>query len=218
VSPEHEAPAVSAPRAALAGPVGVPPDPAALSASQRARRERIVDGALELLMASPYERIQMRDIAEQAGVALGTVYRYFHSKEHLFGDVVVRWAGRLGERVHRRPLRGATNEERLADVYSRAIRAFHLMPQFLTAIRVVESSADPYALRSLGVLADLTEQTYRRALHGVDERDQELIVFACTMVMNGLLTRWMQGGASIEQVNRDMRDTIHLVMGLPGAR
>jgi AcrR family transcriptional regulator len=43
----------------------------------------ILDAALELFLARGYEDTTMRAIAEQAGVALGNAYYYFHSKEHL---------------------------------------------------------------------------------------------------------------------------------------
>jgi len=189
------------------------PLPSLMTSTQRARRERIIDSALELLACTPYEKIQMREVAEDAGVALGTLYRYFNSKEHLFASVVVKWAARFDDRVHSRPLRGATNEERLVDVYSRAVRALQRMPQFLPAIRVVGASEDPYAIESLAALDHLTETTYRRALDGIDEADGRLIIYSATMVMNGLLGRWMQGCATIEQVYDDMRRAIHVIVG-----
>ena len=43
------------------------------NASQAARRQRIVDAALELLQDRPYDQIQIRDVAERAGDALGTL-------------------------------------------------------------------------------------------------------------------------------------------------
>jgi len=43
----------------------------------------ILDAALELFLERGYEDTTMRAIAEQAGVALGNAYYYFHSKEHL---------------------------------------------------------------------------------------------------------------------------------------
>ena len=50
---------------------------------QRERRSRILDAAVTVSAAGGYDRVHMRDIADQAGVALGTVYHYFPSKVHL---------------------------------------------------------------------------------------------------------------------------------------
>src|SRR3989442_1439301 len=59
-----------------------------LTASQRARRDRIVEAGLALLQERHYDQIQVKDVAERANVALGTLYRYFSSKEHLFAEVL----------------------------------------------------------------------------------------------------------------------------------
>ena len=76
-----------------------PPPPESLIPNQRARRQRIVVSALSLLEQQPYEKIQMRDVAAEANVALGTVYRYFVSKEHLFAAVLVEWSDKLSRMV-----------------------------------------------------------------------------------------------------------------------
>src|SRR5437764_4681187 len=55
----------------------------ALARSQAARRRRVLDAALRLAGEGGLDAVQMRDVAAAAGVALGTVYRYFSSKERL---------------------------------------------------------------------------------------------------------------------------------------
>lgn len=46
-------------------------------------RERILDAALELFRTQGYAETTMRQIAEQAGVAVGNAYYYFASKDQL---------------------------------------------------------------------------------------------------------------------------------------
>ena len=50
-----------------------------------------------------YEAVQMRDVAARANVALGTIYRYFSSKDHLLAAVMVEWCRDLERRVGLRP-------------------------------------------------------------------------------------------------------------------
>ncbi|WP_024804247.1 TetR/AcrR family transcriptional regulator [Nocardia sp. BMG51109] len=57
------------------------------SRSQAARRARILDAAAEFGATAEFDRVQMADIAKAAGVALGTLYRYFPAKTHLFAAV-----------------------------------------------------------------------------------------------------------------------------------
>ncbi|QFU92492.1 TetR/AcrR family transcriptional regulator [Amycolatopsis sp. YIM 10] len=62
-----------------------PAEPA--SKGQAARRERILESAAELGARSGFDRMQMHDVAKDAGVAIATLYRYFPSKTHLFARV-----------------------------------------------------------------------------------------------------------------------------------
>lgn len=52
------------------------------------RRQEIVSAARELLQTKEYEKTTMRDIMEKLGIAKGTIYHYFKSKEELFEAVV----------------------------------------------------------------------------------------------------------------------------------
>jgi AcrR family transcriptional regulator len=50
-------------------------------------RERIVSAALELIAEGGYVAAPIAAVADHAGVAVGTVYRYFPSKSDLFAEV-----------------------------------------------------------------------------------------------------------------------------------
>ena len=60
------------------------------SSAQRERRERILDATIALASQGGFEAVQMRAVAEQAEVALGTLYRYFPSKIHLLVTALAR--------------------------------------------------------------------------------------------------------------------------------
>ena len=48
------------------------------------RAERILDAALELLQRWGYRKTTIEDIAKQAGVAKGTVYLHWKTRDALF--------------------------------------------------------------------------------------------------------------------------------------
>lgn len=52
-------------------------------------RLAIEDAAIELFMEHGYHATSMRQIAEQAGLALGGIYNHFASKEEIFEGIVV---------------------------------------------------------------------------------------------------------------------------------
>lgn len=54
------------------------------NSEERGRRARLLTAAAELVERDGYERVQMTEIAKTAGVAVGTLYRYFPSKAQLF--------------------------------------------------------------------------------------------------------------------------------------
>ena len=55
-------------------------------------RERVLDAALELVRRDG-ERVPMAQIAEHAGVGVGTVYRHFRNREELLAALVYRSFG-----------------------------------------------------------------------------------------------------------------------------
>ena len=59
-----------------------------LSKGERTR-QTIEDAALELYMKQGYHATSMRQIAEQAGLALGGIYNHFKSKEEIFEAIIV---------------------------------------------------------------------------------------------------------------------------------
>src|SRR3569623_1722205 len=90
-------------------------------ASQVARRERILDAAMELASEGGYDAVQLREVAERAEVALGTLFRYFPSKVHLLVSALGRTFAQLQGSV---PTAGenSTPEERVYRVVARVPR------------------------------------------------------------------------------------------------
>ena len=58
-----------------------------------------IDAAMALGLDGGYDAVQMRDVAARADVAMGTVYRYFTSKDHLLAATLVYWVG-AARRAH----------------------------------------------------------------------------------------------------------------------
>ena len=117
--------------------------PTALTRSQTARRQRVIAAAIALASAGGYEAVQMRDVAMTAHVALGTIYRYFASKDHLLAATLVEWTRDLQARVLQRPARGASPADRVVDVLQRATRNLERNPRLTAALITAVSAPDP---------------------------------------------------------------------------
>jgi TetR/AcrR family transcriptional regulator, cholesterol catabolism regulator len=192
-----------------------PPDPDVLPASQRARRDRIVRAAIELLDAAEYDAVQMRDVAERAGVALGTLYRYFSSKEHLYAAALVAWSADYGEPRRTAALDAMTDEARLRALLHRTVRAFERSPQMLRVHMVVERSADPNAAALHDQFAAAHVAVLRGALRDVEPDLAPAVVNTVIGVLSSWLCSWDLGRGSIRDVDAAVQDAIGLIFGGP---
>jgi AcrR family transcriptional regulator len=70
-----------------------PPDP------HGSKEAAILDAALDLFCERTFAGCAVPAVAERAGVATGTIYRYFPSKEALLNAVYQQWKGELRDRL-----------------------------------------------------------------------------------------------------------------------
>jgi AcrR family transcriptional regulator len=63
------------------------------------RRNELIDAAEELFLANGYEETAVADIVRKIGVAQGTFYHYFKSKEGVLDAITDRWIEELKEGV-----------------------------------------------------------------------------------------------------------------------
>ena len=116
-----------------------------LTRAQQARRQRVIDAAMALGLDGGYDAVQMRDVAARADVAMGTVYRYFTSKDHLLAATLVYWVEQLAVRIGQQPPQGDLPADRVLDVLDRALRAMGRQPRLVAAVFTSLSSPDPAA-------------------------------------------------------------------------
>ena len=81
------------------------------SNAQRERRRRILDATIALAEEGGFDAVQMRAVADDADVALGTLYRYFPSKIHLLVTALGRQFERAEEQSRTRQVPGDTPHE-----------------------------------------------------------------------------------------------------------
>ncbi|HUJ65008.1 MAG TPA: TetR family transcriptional regulator [Acidimicrobiales bacterium] len=179
---------------------------------QRARRDRLIEAALALLEEDDYDRIQVKDVADRAGVSLGTLYNYFSSKERLFAEVMVRWADSLPTNVRSRPLEQARPADRLIEVVHRALRAFERRPQMARLVNVIVMSTDPLATDHLARMNRATTDAYMQALSTMDPVKARRVVDVVNAVFAVTVREWSQGRISIGEVHDRLDSAIVLLL------
>ena len=107
------------------------------------RARRIVETAVELAEQGGFEAVRLRDVADQAGVALGTLYRRFRSKEDLLVAALEREAADLEQRTLARPPQGDDARARVAAFFATATRGLLRRPNLARAVLRAMTSGDP---------------------------------------------------------------------------
>ena len=174
-----------------------PPKPEELTANQLARRKRIIDAGVTLMLSRDYEDIQIREVAVAASLALGTVYRYFASKEHLFSSVFFAWLTDLSEEIESEPAVGADNRARLNDVLARTIREFERHPTFYNLLVMTNRTSDPFVRETREAMQANSERVLAAPLVGVSDEDRTVVVMVVGAMLEAALGSWLSGAISI---------------------
>ena len=104
------------------------------SSAQRERRKRILDATIDLASQGGFDAVQMRAVADQAEVALGTLYRYFPSKIHLLVSALGREFEKTETALRARELAGQTPADRVIEVLKLTSRGLQGDPHLTEAL------------------------------------------------------------------------------------
>ena len=183
------------------------------SAAQRERRQRILDATLALASRGGYEAVQMRAVADRAGVALGTLYRYFPSKIHLLVSGLAREFERNQEKLDRIAIPGGTPYERMLFVLGRITRAMQREPMLTEAMTRAFMFADPSAAAEVNTVARLMERMFTRAMHeGEPSADEIAIARVIGDVWLSSLVAWVTRRASADDVSNQLELAARLLL------
>lgn len=91
--------------------------PASAPSQTDDKREAILDAALTLFAERTFDGTPVPLIAETAGVAAGTIYRYFPSKEALVNALYRHWKGEKHRMVTDARSHGGTKREQFGDFW-----------------------------------------------------------------------------------------------------
>jgi len=186
--------------------------PRSLTRAQEARRQRVVDAAMELGLEGGYEAVQMRDVAARAHVAMGTVYRYFSSKDHLLAATLLHWVEQLDLRLSQVPPRGRTPAERVVDVLDRALRSMGRQPRLVAAVFASLASADPMAIECQQQMGQVMDRIIRRSIGEPPPPDSEERSRVIGHVWYSALVGWVNGWSDLDRVHDELAVAVRLLL------
>ncbi|HWJ68153.1 MAG TPA: TetR family transcriptional regulator [Nocardioides sp.] len=179
------------------------------SPEQKERYGRILRAAARHGAEKGLERMQMHDVAKDAGVAIATLYRYFPSKTHLFTSLMAVRVDQLSERMAQTPP-GTPAAEAVAGLLVQAGR--DLLARPLLAHAMVQSNNASVAQHGSAVtkvFADLILQ-----MLGIDDPDegQDRLVRITEAAWYGILISALNGHITTEQAEEDTRVACHRLL------
>jgi TetR/AcrR family transcriptional regulator, cholesterol catabolism regulator len=187
-------------------------DVESLTPNQAARRRRVIEAAMKLASDGGYDAVQMRDVASEAGVALGTIYRYFASKDHLLAACQVEWAGEIQRQLHQRPARGDTAADRVVDVLRRATRSTERSPQLTAALVTAISSPDPAVSGCQRQMTAIMGDVLSTPMEDLDPELRRGVITALSHIWFASLLGWVNGWASVGSVGADLESAARLLL------
>ncbi|MGA9747022.1 MAG: TetR family transcriptional regulator [Nocardioides sp.] len=178
----------------------------------------MLDATIALASQGGFDAVQMRAVADRAGVALGTLYRYFPSKVHLLVSALAREFVRANEGFERHPVAGDTPAERVSAVLGRSTQSMQRDPHLTEALTRALMFAD-------ATVADesraVTRQVSRLLLGALVEPgspesaatdEQRAIAKVISDVWLAGLVQWVTDRATADEVTDGLAVTVRLLL------
>lgn len=169
--------------------------------SRAVYRQAILEAAVRVFGSTGFRDAKIADIASEAGVATGTLYNYFSSKEEIFQSILEDGREQMRARV--------SECEAIAEPLERVRALLRMLLEFLEehgalfAIYVQLGTTERHTLRQAD---DPSDDEFRRMLLGVFERaiveagdrirsdlPPDLLAVMIGGLLNGMIMRWIDG-------------------------
>jgi AcrR family transcriptional regulator len=197
---------------------------------KEATKRKILDVSLQLFQKQGFGRTTMRDVARKCGIALGTTYNYFPTKEHIALYFFERALETVMERYRKEAPRDAALEEKLFLLLSLELEQVAPYEEFLNLVvthaivptsRLHPSSVDSQRLKMryldfVGRILEEARQAGELAAPGFDS----MILSAFWVYHLGIVMFWMNDASRKKEdtyvlLDKSLRFTLSALRGKP---
>jgi TetR/AcrR family transcriptional regulator, cholesterol catabolism regulator len=188
--------------------------------SMEEKRSRILETAIELAEKGGFENVRLRDLAAQADVALGTLYKRFPSKESILIAALELEAEKLEKTLSKKPVEGDTPVERVLTFFDNASRTLFRKPNLGRAVLRALTSGDESLTENVASFHQRITQMIVAAMRGslitsiVPEpsNDEVIVAFIMQQQWFAALVGWMGGLINRPMVIEQLRITLSIVL------
>jgi TetR/AcrR family transcriptional regulator, fatty acid metabolism regulator protein len=185
------------------------------------KRRQILDAAVRVFARQGFHQCRVSDIADEAGVAYGLVYHYFHSKEEVLDTLFLeRWDVMLAMIAEVDARAGQTPREKLYEIVSFIFDSYRYDPELMKVIIVeVTRAANSFGRTHLDKIQEAYQGIARIVQSAQDEgkfaRDvsADFAALAFYGAVEQVLTAWIfevlpHSEADFEQAKRFVVETV----------
>ncbi|SEB64539.1 TetR/AcrR family transcriptional regulator [Rhodococcus koreensis] len=181
--------------------------------SQQERYEKVLQATIDLAHEGGYDAVQMRAVAERSGVALGTVYTYFQSRDLLLYRATVAWNISIAEQAAKRAAAADhTGIDGLEDHFIEVIDLFLDDPGLLDAYVRATLSSDPVVAAER---RNVTWEWWTDISPSPSALGPEIAEIAATLLTDVFYSgtvRWAFGQVELAEIREQLRATIRLLI------
>ncbi|MBF9066551.1 TetR/AcrR family transcriptional regulator [Streptacidiphilus fuscans] len=190
-----------------------------MSPRQLERRKHLIDAALALVAEGGVERLQMKQVSERSGVALGTTYRYFSSKEHLLAAAASDWRAMLMDDLATE-VRGSpaalagrgSGSDRVVRFVHRGMRALQRQPNLARLLVSVAVSTDPFASEVVEAMGNSGRAKLLALMPEVPPTARSVVPHIIDAAWQSELVDWVTGRSTLGDAFARLEEVIRLVL------
>jgi TetR/AcrR family transcriptional regulator, cholesterol catabolism regulator len=187
---------------------------------QSDRTEQVLAATLTLARRDG-NGVRMRDVSELSGVALGTIYRYFESREYLVYAATQRWLVETAGRALSRSRSGSTVEVCVEELRS-AQREYAREPLLLEAWVRARISGDPAIVAAelavAGEVAGGYVGTTWPPLDHLDPTFRDILLVSAEQVWYAGVVQWVSGLKQLDEVTADIERLVRFLFAAQAAQ
>jgi TetR/AcrR family transcriptional regulator, cholesterol catabolism regulator len=175
------------------------------------RLARVLDTTLELAAAGGFDGVRMREVTTRAGVALGTIYRYFNSREHLIYVATSEWLAVIANDALAATAGEPDLAERCIQQARHMQRAILEKPRLLSAWARATTSRDPEVM--LDVRQGMThDQHLWPDIEGLDQELARTLATSVRQIWYAGVVQWAFGQKDLHEVWDDQERLIRCLL------
>ena len=193
------------------------------------RRDKILDVAVALAEEGGFENVRQRDVAANAGVALGTLYKRFRSKEDILMAALERETEVLERRMELNPATGRTPTERITSFFQIVTKGLCRKPKYARAVLRAMASGEAGVAQTVASYQGRMNGLIIAALRGVGRlsfndattapasKKETRLAFILQQLWFAALVGWSAGLTTQNDVIEQLKGTTILILrGMEG--